>query len=406
MRPKNPWAAGIGIALLLMTAVVPSFAYAASANAGQQPPATPTPYVILQSKAAGPACSNFGLCPIDVTTAYDFNALFSDGVNGTGQTVVIVDACGSPTIKSDLKAFDSAFGLNNPTLKVVDVQGSPCTDSGWALETSLDVEWAHVMAPGAAIDLLVGASPSFTDLYGAWTYSLKHGLGNQISNSWGGGASCGAASLLRKAMSQNVTVLTSSGDGGAWGQGTSGTAQEPADCQYILTVGGTQLNITGSGNYAGESAWSDAGGGYVPGAKEPSYQKSVGISDSFMLLGKSDVSADASCGSPVLVYDTGYGGWVDVCGTSVSTPMWAGFMADVNQIRAVYGFAPAGFINEFLYLTVYGVNGGSSIYHTDFHDVTTGNDGWPAGTGWDVPTGLGSFDGLNLGNTLGTNIAA
>jgi xanthomonalisin len=81
-------------------------------------------------------------------------------------------------------------------------------------------------------------------------------------------------------------------------------------------------------------------------------------------------------------------------------------MADVNSLRATNGFSAAGFIQPYLYNVVYGAGGSGVNYHSDFHDVTTGNDGWPAGPGWDVPTGLGSFDGNNLAHALGNNAAA
>ena len=105
--------------------------------------------------------------------AYGFDVLQTSGTTGAGQTVVIDDACGYPNIATDLSAFDAQFGLSNPTLNVIDVQGSSvCANGGWSVETSLDVEMAHVTAPGATIDLVVAAQPGPGDVYGAWTYSL------------------------------------------------------------------------------------------------------------------------------------------------------------------------------------------------------------------------------------------
>jgi len=384
---------------------LPSLTIAATAPSSQDPSIIMTPDHTQPSAAtSSPTCSFSGICPAQLLKAYDVAALQASGVNGTGQTVVIVDACGSPSIASDLHAFDSQFGLPNPTLNVVDVQGTPCVSSGWSVETSLDVEWSHVMAPGATIDLLVSAKPSSSDLYGAWSYSLTNNLGNQISNSWGGTQKCGSTpkGLVSQATSAGVTVLASSGDGGAWGQGMSLGAQVPADCKGVLTIGGTTLHILSDGTYQSELAWSGAGGGYVPNKGEPGYQTKANITDTFGLLAKSDVAADANPSTGVWFYDSGTGGWSVVGGTSVACPLWAGFMADVNQIRATNGFVSAGMIQPFLYKNVYGVNGGSSLYHTDFHDVTSGNDGWPARAGWDAPTGIGSFDANNLAQTLGS----
>jgi subtilase family serine protease len=359
--------------------------------------------------------------------AYGFDVLHSAGTTGAGQTVVIDDACGDPTIASDLKTFDTHYGLSNPTLNVIYVQGRQvCIDGSWSLETSLDVEWAHVVAPGASIDLLVAAQPSPLDVYGAWSYALASNLGNQISDSWGG-AGCESAGcnntigqgigpcrsvqgvdvdgILAIAASQLVTVLGSAGDGEAWGQGTSAVQPVPMDCKGVLTVGGTTLSVSSSGKYLGESAWSSTGGGYTT-LKEPGYQSIVKINDTFNSLAKPDVSADANPATGVWVYNKGVGGWGLVGGTSLSCPLWAGFMADVNQIRSSNGFSPAGFVNPFLYTQVYGVNGGSSLYATSFHDITTGNNGWPAGTGWDADTGLGSFNAPGLANVLGSSSSA
>lgn len=369
-----------------------------------------------------PSCSPSALCPSMLRTAYGFSKLFQSGVNGTGQTVVIVDACGYSSISSDLQTFDSQFHLPNPKFNVIDVEGkitnSTC-ESEWSVETALDVEWAHVVAPGASIDLLLTVNAGAQAMYDAWTYSLDHNLGNQISNSWGG-AGCGVKGcnntigegigpctltngtqgvhvtrILSEAAKQNVTILAAAGDYGAWG---IDHAEEmvPADCPGVLTIGGTALIVQSDGKYVTEIGWSGSGGGYVTAPKEPSYQKEAKIKDKFGTLAKPDVAADASCSTPVWVYVEG--SWDGICGTSVATPLWSGFMADVNQIRADNGFSPAGFVNPFLYTVVYT---NSTLYKNDFHDIKTGSNGWTAGKGWDPVTGLGSFVAPNLAQTLG-----
>ena len=384
--------------------------------------------LIVGGSAAGPTCATFALCPSMLTNAYGFSGLPTNAT-GHGQTVVIVDACGDPTIKADLKAFDKQFLLPAPpNLTVIDPQGTPCTDGNWAVETALDVEWAHVTAPGASIDLLQAAVPSPADMYGAWNYTIGHHLGLQISNSWGGSgcysrpacngtigqgiglcnSTAGAlgvdvSAVLTKAAHAGITVLAAAGDSGAWGLGSSNaTVPIPADCPGALTVGGTTLKVNSTGHFLGETAWSGSGGGYV-NRPEPSYQRSVKIRDSYHSLGKPDVAADANPSTGVWIYE---GGWGTVGGTSVACPLWAGFMADVNEIRAANHLGPAGFVNEFLYNTIYGVNGTSSLYAADFHDITSGNNGWAAHAGWDADSGLGSFRVPSLANTLGTNSTA
>jgi subtilase family serine protease len=257
----------------------------------------------------------------------------------------------------------------------------------------------------------VATSPNDGPLFGAWTYSLNHHLGNSISNSWinygGGVCPSTVTSILKTATKAHVTVLAASGDTGAWGYKQSTGDSYPADCPQVLTVGGTTLAVKSGGTYSSESAWGGAGGGYVTGVKEAKYQVYAEIKDSPHLLGKSDVSADANPGTGVWVYDTpACGGWCVVGGTSVACPLWAAFIALANQIRAHHGFKPAGFLEPFLYTWVYGKGGTSTLYHSDFHDVKVGSDGWPAGKGWDVPTGLGSFIGAKLAPTIGDNSSA
>jgi subtilase family serine protease len=344
------------------------------------------------------------LCPTQVEGAYNVTALHNEGINGTGQGIVIVDACGNPNIASDLKTFDKQFHLPAAKLNVYYPQGKCSTDYGWGIEISLDVEWSHVIAPGATINLVVANQPTFGDLFGAWTYAMQHHLGKEISNSWGGTQSCQASTIkqLKQATAANITVLAATGDSGAW---PSGPGSNPANCGQVLGVGGTTLSTNSGGAYKGESAWSGGGGGYVSGTKEPSYQTTVKIKDPTHVIAKPDVAAVADYpNSPVWVYNSNEGyQWVQVGGTSVACPLWASFLADVNQIRTSNGFGGAGFVTPFLYLTVYGVSGGSPLYHTNMHDVKTGSNGFPAGKGWDAATGLGSFNAGMLAWTLGNN---
>jgi subtilase family serine protease len=356
-------------------------------------------------------CSTSGLCPSTVRAAYSFTSLLANStMNGTGQSIAIVDACGETGIASDLKTFDTTNHLGPAALTVYQPQGKPCSDpTGWGLETALDVEWAHAMAPGAHINLLEAASASNTNLYGAWNYALSNKLGSVISNSWGGSGGCPtiAKTLLTTATTNHVTILASAGDSGRWGSGTTASAQQPADCQAVVTVGGTTLKVVNvSGAYASESAWSGGGGGYVGGVTEPSYQKTANISDSFKVLGKPDVSAVADPNTGVWVYEKASGGWLVVGGTSVACPIWAAYLADVNDWRAANAFNPVGSVDSFLYLSIYGANGKSVNYSATMHDVTKGSNGWSAGKGWDAATGLGTFRAYALANVLANSASA
>jgi len=379
----------------------------AAANAYTNAPVAHTD-IIVGTPNSSLACGEpypKALCPNQVEGAYNITALHNEGINGTGQSIVIIDACGNPNIASDLKTFDKQFHLPTAKLNVYYPQGKCTTDYGWGIEISLDVEWSHVMAPGATINLVVANEPTYNDLFGAWSYAIKHSLGKEISNSWGGQESCPENSLLKTAAKDNITVLASTGDSGAW---PSGSGNTPANCEGVLGIGGTTLYTNSAGAYKGEAAWSDGGGGYVQGVKEPTYQSSVHIKDPSHILGKPDVSAIADFpNSPVWVYNSNEGyNWVQVGGTSVSCPLWSSFLSNVNEIRANNGFSSLGFVTPFLYETVYGVSGSSPLYHADMHDITKGSNGFPAGKGWDAATGIGSFNVGMLAWTLGDNATA
>ncbi len=350
-------------------------------------------------------CSTTGLCPSAVLSAYGLGPLLVNStMNGTGQSIAIVDACGDSAITTDVATFDTANHLPAIHLTVYQPQGTPCSNpTGWGVETALDVEWAHVIAPGANIHLIEAASASTSNLYGAWNYSLANSLGNEISNSWGGSGNCPsvAQKLLTSATKAHVTILASAGDSGAWGSGMHLTAQQPADCQSVVAVGGTTLNVVNaSGGYKSEAAWSGSGGGYTPHTKEPTYESKANITDSYAELAKPDVAAVADPTTGVWVYNAAAGGWFVVGGTSVACPIWAAYLSDVNSWRAANTYHALGAVDSYLYLNVYGVNGKLASYTKTFHDVTSGSNGWSAGTGWDAATGLGSFQGYALAKLL------
>ncbi|MFI5417296.1 MAG: hypothetical protein ACHQ2Y_00150 [Candidatus Lutacidiplasmatales archaeon] len=373
--------------------------------------ASAEPSIIVRGSAHPGAisCSGSGLCPSQLRQAYNFTGLVNNAsTNGTGQSIVIVDACGDSKIASDLTTFDKAFHLPAATLTVYHPQGTPCAQTSWAIETALDVEWSHAMAPGAAINLVIASKSTDASLYAAWNYSLLNKLGLQISNSWGGNGGCSSVpkTIIATAAAAGVTVLASAGDSGAWGSGTRAKVQLPADCNQTIAVGGTTLSMSKGGGYGSESAWGGSGGGYVTGTVEPLDQKAAKIPDSYKQVAKPDVSAVADPLTGVWVYEQRLGGWTVVGGTSVSCPLWAGFVADANSWRAANSFGSLGAFGAYLYLHVYGAGGLSANYSATIHDVTTGSNGWSAGTGWDAATGIGSFNAYPLAQQLGNDPAA
>ena len=355
------------------------------------------------------ATSPVGLTPATVRHAYGIDALSFNGVSGdgTGQTIAIVDAYNAPTIQTDLHTFDQSFGLSDPSITVTNETGSttalpgvdPAGKGGWAVETSLDVEWAHAVAPAAKILLVEANSASDADLFQAVDTARRASGVSVVSMSWGGqeysGDSAYDSYFTTPAGHTGVTFVASSGDSGAYASGGATPAVEyPAASPNVLAVGGTRLSVDSSGNYLSESGWGNgttsgtnggAGGGISQYTSQPTYQRGV-VTQSSVARTVPDVAflADPASGVSVVdSYDYGTAPWLQVGGTSLAAPMWAGVIASVNQGRALAGQAaldgPTGTLPNLYALPA-----------SDFHDVTTGNNGYSAGAGYDLVTGRGT----------------
>lgn len=314
-----------------------------------------------------------GYTPGQIRRAYGFDQITNDG---TGQMIAIVDAYGSPSIQRDLNTFCAQFGIPSTTVKIYYPSGKPTkTDGGWALETSLDVEWAHAVAPAATIVLVVSKDASLGNLLSAVDYAVKLGA-KQISMSWGAGEFSTERNYDSHFNKSGITFTASSGDSGAgvlW----------PAVSPYVVGVGGTSLSLDSSGNVISETAWNGSGGGTSTIEPEPSYQSAFQTSGKRMVP---DVSYDADPNTGFPVYDStsysGSAGWFEVGGTSAGAPQWAALVALVNGSRA------SSLSNTDTPLYQIGAPATRSSY---YRDVTSGsNGGYNAGTGYDEVTGLGS----------------
>lgn len=318
------------------------------------------------------------LSPALIRHAYGFDQLSLDG---TGQTIAIIDAYDNPTIVSDLSTFDAQFGLPAPPSFTKAIpQGLPAYDSLWASEIALDVEWAHAIAPGAKILLVEAKSSSNNDLLSAVDYAYKQGV-SQITMSWGGYESILATNYDSHFKHPGVTFLASSGDNGA-------QVQYPASSPYVTGVGGTSLQVDTSGNRLGESAWGGSGGGTSTVESSPSFQAGFAPRTG---RGVADVAYNADPGSGYSVYVGG--GWYQYGGTSAGAPQWAGLMALVNQGRVAAHKKPIGSGLTFGTNTALYALAGSGRYtnaNGDFYDITAGSNGYSATVGYDVPTGLGA----------------
>lgn len=383
--------------------------------------------------------------PQEMRTAYSVNPLLKAGYTGKGQSIVIIDSFGSPTIAADLHTFDVGYGLSDPpSLKVIAPLGTVPFDpnnndqAGWAFETTLDVEWSHVMAPDANIVLMtspvsetqgVTGLPEFLFLE---QYALDHHLGQVISQSWGTTENTlfqGPGELAldnfeafyKKAGEHGISVLASAGDAGPANPDVNGniypfpTVGYPASSPYVTAVGGTSLFADTNGNYQSETVWDEVakqggatGGGISQFFKEPSYQNGLPNSDQKLLngyRGLPDISLNADPFTPILVYLSfipGQAGYYGIGGTSESSPLLAGIVADANQ----YAGHPLGFLNPLLYKL-----GRSGDAKESFHDITVGNNsyggitGYNATRGWDAATGWGTPKAANFVEEL-TEIAS
>jgi len=322
--------------------------------------------------------------PAQIRHAYGFDELSE---TGAGQTIAIVDAYGSPTIQNDLNVFCSQFGLPLTTITIVYPTGKPRTvNSGWALETSLDVEWAHAIAPGADILLVVAKTNSNTDLLAAVDYAAQHAA--QVSMSWGGSEGSRTGTLNSHFNVPGVSFFASSGDSGAG-------VMWPAVAPNVVGVGGTTLRLDSGNNRTSETAWRSSGGGQSRYINEPSFQTVWQSSGKRQVP---DVSYVADPNTGVQVYDsTKYArkqGWFIVGGTSAGAPQWAALMALVNADRA----SSISSANAAIYSV-----GSPSNYLTNFVDITSGSNGrYTAGTGYDMVTGIGS----PLAQTIVPNLVA
>ncbi len=362
------------------------------------------------SPGAAPAGSAApaGLSPAQVRQAYGFDAIrFGGGLvgDGTGQTIAIVDAYNQPNIKSDLHAFDQQFGLPDPpSFQVVAQDGSqnPPANSpkgDWGYEISLDVEWAHALAPGAKI-LLVEAASAGDDLETAVRWAAAQPGVSVVSMSWGSPEY--AYEYLddyvysTPAGHQGVTFLAATGDTGSPGD-------YPAASPNVLAVGGTQFTaaLDAQGDYAAETGWNSGGGGVSPYELQPGYQKGV-VTQSATYRATPDVAMDSGTG--VAVYDSydASWDWIDVGGTSLATPCWGALVAIADQGLAALGLGTLG--NQAAATALYALD--QKAGPISFHDVTTGSNGKPAGPGYDLVTGLGTPQAAAIAAGLSGNIPA
>jgi subtilase family serine protease len=327
--------------------------------------------------------------PGQVRHAYGFDRV---SYTGAGQTIAVVVAYDDSNLLNDVAVFDRQFGLPGQTaaqvagfLTRVSQTGSrtalPAPNVNWAVETALDVEWAHAIAPQARI-LLVEASSAFGgDLLAAVDFARRQSGVSVVSMSWGSREFAGEAGydgvFTTPPGHAGVTFVAAAGDSGA-----ACGPEWPSVSPNVLAVGGTTLRLTGNALRAAETAWSGGGGGVSSQEGEPAYQRVLQSSGRRVTP---DVSYDADPATGVYVYSSfgaaaGRSGWYGVGGTSAGAPQWSALIALVNQARAQFNRPPVGDVHAALY----------GLPLRVFFDVTAGSNGYRANPGYDAASGRGA----------------
>jgi hypothetical protein len=336
----------------------------------------------------------FGATPAQIKAAYGFP---TSTTAGAGKTVAVVSAYDNPTVAADLEVFSNTFGLPcGGCLTKVNQSGGtsyPAYSQPWALETAMDVQWVHAIAPGAKILLVEANSSGWSDLMAAVDYAKTRA--QYVTMSWGSPEFSGQGTYDSRFSAPGVSFFAASGDSGL-------VPYYPSASPNVVSVGGTTLEGLGTG-FVTESAWSGGGGGCSQYGTATAAQSSFGeygqagcqqeaktttsgkgrYKTTTTTAGTArratpDVALNANPMSGVSVYftaDAADAGWHKLGGTSASSPMFAGRAAvdgGVVDAARIYGAGSPG-----------------------WRDITTGSNGAPAVTGYDLATGRGSwFDGV------------
>ena len=444
----------------------------------------------LEASTAPPsesACYAAGLrcfTPLAMQNAYNVSPLINRGFTGKGKTIAVVDSFGSATIANDLNVFSTAFGLPHlcgeagvtctpdmPTFTILEIQGSPPpdpppSDNGtgqeshnlWALETSLDVEWAHAIAPEANIVLVTTPTAEilgvqgFPQMMNAVQYVADHHLADVVSMSLsaGEGSFSGTAPLLglRQALidaqANHVTVLASSGDGGTSNALKTPTKNPglipypsvgwPASDPLVTAVGGTRLcmdantgltvdttsppSVCSSHPGVRERAWPPSGGGYSILFVRPSFQETLPPGSSYVgnsvgapgpnsnMRGVPDVAFQASSGTGPLVYMSEPGTKTSATGCGGANPCSVGWYvvggtscsapqwAGLIAIADQIAGSDLGYINPALYQ----IASDPAKYAADFFDVTIGKNQTTSIPGYSASQGWDAVTGLGTPN--------
>ena len=358
------------------------------------------------------ATPNVGSGPGGSFMGRDFRLAYVPGntLNGTGQSVALLQFDGY--YSNDITAYESAASLPPVPLVNIAVNGGVSTPGSGGIEVSLDIEMVISMATNLSA-IYVYEAPNPTPWPTILSQIADDNLAQQISCSWNGGSqnlNATEEGIFKQMATQGQSFFCASGDNDAY----VGGAPFPDDSPNITMVGGTTLTtVTRSGARSSETAWNQGldtvsgnyigtGGGISTHYAIPFWQQGI---NSFATNGGSTAARnvpDVALTADNIHVKYGNGSSITVVGTSCASPLWAGFMALVNQKAAALGQPPVGFINPAVYEIA-----NESIYSLAFNDITTGSNTWPSSPtafyavpGYDLCTGVGTPKGTTLINAL------
>jgi subtilase family serine protease len=372
------------------------------------------------------------MTPSRIKSVYGLSSISQ---TGAGETLALFEMDGYTA--SDIKEYANYFSLASPTLSNVLVDGAtgvPSTgDDSGANEVTLDIELAMALAPGLSKIIVYETPNTEAGLLDAYSRIATDNLANEVSTSWGGAENQMSASdfasentIFQEMASQGQSFFASAGDSGAYDDSVDGVnttleVDDPASQPYVTGVGGTTLSWTSSNTWSSETSWkttaasgtygnsnyseAEGGGGGVSRKWSiPSWQSGLSTSankgsSSMRMVPDVSLNADPNSGYPIYYS----GSWSLYGGTSCASPLWAGFTDLVNQQRVANGLSRLGFVNPSIYTIAKGAQ-----YGNTFHDISDGSTNlyYPATSGYDLTTGLGSFNGSSLFNALAAAILA
>jgi subtilase family serine protease len=353
---------------LMILACLPTFVGGAQQSEWQAQPFHKAKDMQINPSSIGSNYPNYG--PLDIRDAYKLPQ-----TGGSG-TIAIIDAYDNSKAASDLAYFSNIFGLPAANLEVHKMSNSIRADSNWILESDLDIQWAHAVAPNAKILLVEATTASISNLMAAVDYASSRTDVVAVSMSWGSTENTAQLSYDSHFTAPGKVYFAASGD-------TGGVVSWPSSSPNVVSVGGTSLIQTTTG-YT-EQAWSGGGGGVSTIEPAQTWQSSV-----ITAAGRAtpDVSYNADPNNGFLVYDSyGFrGGWYAVGGTSAGAPQWAAIysLGQTATNTNFYANAPAS-------------------YNKALSDITAGSNGYPTSIGYDLATGLGSPIGASFDPNTATD---